>query len=297
MKLPNFLIVGAIKSGTTALYQYLIQHPEIFLSPDVKESRFLTGVNPAQNPEICELIPVMTEITAYAKLFEKAKDTQLIGEIDPWYLYLHENTIPRIQTYLDPSVKIIMCLRNPVDRNYSHYNHVIRHGWEIQSYEQLHESVVTGNENHWYERTIFEAGLYYPRVRAYLNAFSTEQVLVILYDDFRANSLGIFKQICAFIGVDNTIIPDMSYRANVGGFPRNRVIHNVLTEKHRIAAFIKPFLPLDFRRKIKYSLINKNLQPYPALSDKMRTQVLEFYRDDILKLQTLIDKDLSAWLQ
>lgn len=297
MKLPDFLIVGAIKSGSTALYQYLIQHPDIFLSPDVKESRFLTGLSPSQNPEICKLIPVITEITTYKKLFEKARDNQIVGEVDPWYLYLYETTIPHIQTYLGPAVKIIMCLRNPVDRSYSHYNHIIRHGWEIQSYEQSYESVCTGNYDHWYERMLFEAGLYFKQVRAYLDTFTSNQVRLFLYDEFRADSLGVFKQICEFIGVDSTFHPDMSYRTNVGGIPRNRIIHNVLTKKHKAATLMKPFLPINFRRKIKYNLINKNLQTYPALSNKMREKILDYYRDDILNLQTLIHKDLSAWLQ
>lgn len=296
MTLPSFLIVGAIKAGTTSLYHYLIQHPNVFLSPDVKESRFLAGLSLESNPEIAQYVPAITVFDEYERLFSKATEHQVVGEVDPWYLYLYDQTIPRIKTFLGDFVRIIICLRNPVGRSYSHYYHVVKQGWETRSFEATFECVVAGNKCHWYERSFFEASLYYESVKAYIEAFGSDQVLIFLFDEFCSNPISVFQQICRFIGVDDHFIPNVSERANVGGLPRSKMLHYLLTRKSAALSVIKPLLPLDFRRNIRYKLINQNLRRYPPMSDVTRRRLIDFYREDVLKLQSLIERDLSAWL-
>lgn len=297
MTVPDFLVVGAIKSGTSSLYYYLLQHPAIFLSPEVKESRFLVGFTMERNPEMMRSVSHVTGFDVYQGLFKQAKPQQVIGEVDPWYLYRYEQTIPRIKDFLAPSVRIIMCLRNPIERSYSHYYHVVKQGWRTRPFADTVEAVLTDKATTWYERSFFEAGLYYEQVKAYLEAFPSEQIRIFLFEELQSDTAAVFQQICQFIGVDDTFIPDTSERINIGGVPRNRMLHKVLTKRYAVTAFLKPFVPLNFRKKMRYRLISKNLRGYPPMPGAVRERLSEHYQEDILKLQSLINKDLSAWLR
>jgi hypothetical protein len=296
MMLPNFLIVGAIKSGTTSLYHYLMQHPDVFLATDVKESRFLVGLSPEKNPEIVDAIPHIKNFDTYQRLFVQAMPQQVVGEVDPWCLYLYEQTIPRIKTFLDPIVRIVMCLRNPVDRCYSHYYQVVKQGWETRPFAETIEAGLAGAATTWYERAFIETGLYYEQVKAYKDAFPPDQVLVFLFEDLQADRLEMFQHLCRFIGVDDTFRPNLSERVNVGGVPKNRLLHNLLKRRWLITTLMKPFFPVVWRKSIRQRLITQNLRPYPPMADNERQRLVDYYRKDILELQSLINKDLSDWL-
>ncbi|MEZ4864531.1 MAG: sulfotransferase [Caldilineaceae bacterium] len=297
MSLPTFLVAGAMKSGTTAIYQYLIQHPEVYLSPDCKESRFLTGLSPETDPEICARIPVVTSLAAYSALFQNAKPAQRIGEVDPWCLVLYDRAIPRIQQYLTAESRIIIFLRNPVDRAYSNYYQGARQEFMTRTFKQIIADVESGHPVDWYERLILEAGNYFEAIRAYLSTFGTDRVKIILYDEFRNAPMHIYKEICAFIEVDETFIPDMSYTANKGGIPRSKALHRFLTQKTIVTQVLRPFAPVNFRRKLRYYLINRNLKTYPSLDTELRMLLTDYYRTDVEQLQQLLNRDLSGWLQ
>lgn len=301
MKLPRFLVVGALKSATTSLYYYLYQHPDVFLSSKVKESRFLVGLTPEKNPEMIQDLNYIASFDAYKQLFESATSEQVIGEVDPWYLYLYEQTIPRIKAHLDPDVCIIMCLRNPVDRCYSHYYQVIKQGWKVRAFEETLDVLLGSEQTTWYERAFLEAGLYYKQVKAYLDVFTSEQVLIYLLDELRYDSIPVIRDICQFIGVDDTFVPNMSERVNIGGIPKNRALYNFI-KKPGIVAFIiksliKPFMPALLRKRVQNFLIQQNLRSYPAMKERERRRLMDYYREDVLSLQSLIDKDLSSWLR
>src|SRR3712207_4104321 len=118
MTLPNFLVIGAMKSGTTALYYYLEQHPEIYMSP-VKEPNFFSQENAADT---------VTHIGTYEQLFKGASGKKAIGEASHSYLY-EPRAAAEIRRYV-PKVKLIAILRNPIDRAYSHFLHMVRSGTE-----------------------------------------------------------------------------------------------------------------------------------------------------------------------
>jgi hypothetical protein len=296
MALPSFLIVGAIKSGTTSFYHYLLQHPSVFLSPDVKESRFLVGLSPEKNPEIVSTVNYVASFDEYQRLFERATQQQVVGEVDPWCLYLYEQTIPRIKAVLGPTVRIAMCLRNPVDRSYSHYYQVVKQGWETRPFADIVEAILTSKATIWYERSCIEAGLYYEQVKAYLDAFPSDQVLILLFEELLSDGPGVFKRLCQFIGVDDNFTPNTTERVNVGGIPKSRTLHNLLKNRWAVTALLKPFFPVAWRKSMRQRLIAQNLHRYPLLADDDRRQLIDYYQEDVLKLQILIDKDLSSWL-
>src|SRR3990172_9835933 len=135
-KLPDFFVVGAARSGTTSLHYYLKQHPEIFM-PEVKEIKFFRFLNTP-----IELIRMVKKKRAlrlvykfddYIGHFEKALDTQMIGEANPGYLYVYKDTIKNIKVVYRENyknLKIIIILRNPVDRAWSHFMFDRRSGRE-----------------------------------------------------------------------------------------------------------------------------------------------------------------------
>lgn len=297
MPLPTFLVVGAIKAGTTALYQYMIQHPEIYLSPERKESRFLTGLSHKTNPEILSQISVIESYNEYEQLFSKAKAGQQVGEIDPWYLYLYDAAIPRIKQYLSPDVKIIISLRSPAERALSNYYQGYRQGLIKRPFDELTSMLPSLDKFDWYERMVFQAGSYSQQVAAYLAAFPRKQVFIFLYEDFQANPQQIYQNICEFIGVDATFQPDMSYKANKGGIPKNQTLHRFLTQKSLATEVLKPLIPIHLRRKLRFQLINTNLEQYPALSQRSRHLLNNYYKDDIQRVQALIDRDVTRWVK
>jgi hypothetical protein len=296
MTLPNFLVAGAIKSGTTSIYHYLMQHPDVFLAADVKESRFLVGLSPERNPEIAGVVNHVKRFEEYQRLFARAASQQVVGEVDPWCLYLYEQTIPRIKTFLDPTVRIVICLRNPVNRSYSHYYQVVKQGWETRPFAETIEAVLAGAATTWYERSFIEVGLYYKQVKAYLEAFPPDQVFIFLFEDLQANRLRVYQQLCRFIGVNDTFVPNLSERVNVGGVPKSRILHTLLKKRWLVTTLLKPFFPVVWRKSIRQRLITQNLRPYLPMADNERQRLVNYYREDILGLQTLINKDLSGWL-
>ena len=128
--LPNFILVGAIKSGTTSLYHYLNEHPQIYM-PRIKEPRFFTSSallkkEKFNNKFLKRFAPApINNLDDYKSLYSNVKNEIAVGEASPQYLFTYETTIPLIKKYLG-DIKIILILRNPVDRAYSAYKHTRR---------------------------------------------------------------------------------------------------------------------------------------------------------------------------
>jgi hypothetical protein len=148
-----------------------------------------------------------------------------------------------------------------------------------------------------------QVGFYYEQLQRYYEVFDREQIRVYLYEDLIDDPASILGDACTFLGVDDAFAPNVSVKHNVSGLPKNKhlhVLHRFLARPHPVKAIFKPFLPLQLRRPLVEGLLNilrtRNLvkPPFPV---EMRRQLTEVYREDILKLQELIQRDLSEWLQ
>ena len=299
MTLPSFLIVGAAKAGTTALADYLGQHREVYFPKAVKESFFLAGLKREDFPgpgggclgRACETLE------AYERLFETAAPGETPGEKCVAYLYYHGRTIPRIREILGQDVRIVISLRQPADRAYSNYLHHVRDGLEPLPFE---EAIGAARrrlaEGWWWGFDYLGPGFYHDQVKAYLDAFGRERVLVVLYDDFREQPLQIIQQVCRFVGVDASFEPNMSERPNVSGMPKHPRWHRFITGRHSLKALLKPLLPADLRRRMVQNLKRRNLRKQ-MMDPALRQALTARYRDDILRLQALIGTDLSGWLE
>jgi hypothetical protein len=290
--LPNLLIVGAAKCGTTSLHNYLKQHPDIFMT-EHKEPHFLI------NSEIGErrVHKAVTTLETYEKMFETEADYKYKGESSVMYLAFPEFSIKNIKKYLDPDVKIIIMLRNPIERAFAGYLHNVRYNTsENLSFE---EAIEKSEER--YQKTndmtpdtrYLHVGMYYNQVKKYMDEFG-KNVHVVIYDDYVSNINGSIKRVFDFLKVNN-IEMDTSQRHMVGGWIfKNPILRKLMISKNGLKSFVKLLLPSSsLRKKIRTIIMRFGTSKTPELTTKMRKYLEDYYRDDIAKLENLIDKDLN----
>ncbi|MCV3216514.1 sulfotransferase [Plectonema radiosum NIES-515] len=300
MKMPNFIIIGAAKAGTTSLYNYLKQHPQIYMSPE-KEPGFFAYEG--KNREHCRpdgnvvKFFSITSIEAYQAQFEGVSNETAIGEATPIYLY--NSRVPeRIQQYI-PNAKVIAILRDPIERAFSHFSHYVRDRVEpLADFSQAIQEAEVRIRNELLSGHYIDYGFYYAHLKPYFQRFDRDQIRIYLYQDFKANPLCVVQDIFRFLNVDDTFTPDVSLKYNVSGIPRNRALHTFLTNlaSPDNKSLLKLLFPEELLWRIGVNLYNWNLNKQ-LLEPEVRRQLIEIYREDILKLQDQLQQDLSKWLE
>jgi hypothetical protein len=289
MKLPNFIIIGVQKAGTSSIYSYLKQHPQVYMSP-IKETNFWeTEPNNNKTKKIAT-------IEQYTQFFDNVENEIAIGEASPNYLFHYKTSSELIHQHL-PNAKLIAILRDPAERAYSDYLMHIRDA--KFNGKNLTEQLKTSSQTSY---TLLK-GMYYQPLKHFLEKFGSEQMRVYLYDDLCQSPIKLMQSMYEFLGVDSTFDPDMSYKAQQGKLPKNQTVNNILRTKNPIrtaaANTLKMFLPLEARHKFRNQLLEINSidKKQIPLSAEERKLLVDYYRDDILKLQDLINRDLSNWLK
>ena len=301
-RLPDFLIVGAAKAGTTSLYYYLKEHPDIFL-PAVKEPKYISS-QIVRYPfkgfgdEVVEQ-GIIKNLKEYARLFSGVKREKRVGEASADNLYYYQTTGVIKKILYNPT--IIILLRNPVERAFSAYTHLVRDDREPLSFEKGLEVERDRQEQNWEFIWFYkDVGLYYEQVKAYLENF--DHVKIYLFDDLKNNTLKVVQDVYRFLEVDDSFIPSsIQEKFNVSGVPKNIIFHRFLRRdnlfKKSIRPVIRAMMPnANARRELKNRLLRSNLKK-PEMNSATRQYLIDFFREDILKLQELIDMDLSSWLK
>lgn len=297
MTMPNFLIIGAEKSGTTALYHYLRQHPQIYMSP-VKEPGFFSyeeGQKPKRaGPGHFPTEPI-TDVDAYTRLFGEVSNERAIGEATPTYI-ANPETPARIRSYI-PDAKFIAILRHPAERAYANFLHARWLGFEpIADFPRALQEEETRIQNGWGGLWRYKKkGFYYSQLKRYFDTFDRSRIGVHLYEDFRADPVSLLQEIFLFLEVDATFVPDSTIRTNVSGVPKSRVMHSMVVALNRPT--LKQLIPARLVRELREPIRNLILAKPPQMSPEVRRELIEVYREDILELQYLIDRDLSRWLK
>jgi hypothetical protein len=300
--LPDFLIVGAPKGGTTSLHYYLKQHPSVFM-PERKEPWFFSFMdNPPAYVSPSTLPGVVHDPAEYPLLFEGAEDGQMVGEASPSYLYTHDVAIANMRkVYGDDfeKLKIVITLRDPAARAWSQY-------WTFR--RVLHEpatfSEAVGSEfirdrmakdwNIFYDYVGF--GNYYNQVKAYLDAFGSDRVKILLFDDLKADAPALCRDLFEFIGVDPVFRTNTDEIYNVSGQPKSELLYRILLAPSILKRLMKPFIPYQLKKKIQFFIAKKTLKRV-GMAPAMRSRLVDGYRDDIGRLSDLIGRDLSEWLR
>ena len=297
MTLPNFLMIGAQKSGTTAIYDYLAQHPQVFTS-EIKEPGFFAfeGVPGSfAGPEDArgERYRVR-DLGQYRRLFRDMGDKARAGEASNVYLYVPQ-AAERIRQYI-PEAKLIAVLRDPVDRAYSAYRHLVRDGRERLGFEEALDAepsrIAANWHPHWHYK---QRGFYCAQLRPFFELFGREQIAVYTYDEFKADPGALLKAIFVFLGIDPDFRPDMSVRHNVSGVPRSRLLHAIIGRPSRVKDLAKRLLPAGAARAYG-ALMSRNIEvSEPRIAKETERALREEYREDLLQLESLLGRDLSAW--
>lgn len=297
--LPNFLIVGAAKCGTSSLHQYLEQHPEIFMSK-VKEPRYISSqVNklPLGGPKdhTVEKWYVKNKVD-YEELFKGVSSEKMIGESSADTFYFHERTIPFIKSFLgDP--KILILLRNPVKRAFSAYQHLRRDDRENLTFEEGLNAEQKRIENNF--ELIYhykDVSLYADGIKAFKENFSN--VKVVITEELQSNPLEVLNDIFRFLNVEEDVSIDTSQIHNMSGIPRSRWLHELLFEGKRIIIYLRPFVRF-FLNKSRRDRISRNIQQKNlkrlSLPKEASEKLYRFFEEDIKATEQLLGRNLDLW--
>ncbi len=294
MQFPNFLIIGATKSGTTSLYHYLSQHPEIYMTP-IKEPHFFAyegqtlDFKGTGDMEIASQM-IVTERWRYEQLFEGVTNEKAIGEASAMYLYC-EGTAERIKQYL-PDVKLIVILRNPIERAYSSYIHLRRDQREhLTDFMEALDAEESRIESNWMPIWHYKKmGFYFEQLNIYFQLFKKDQIKIYLFDDIKKQPVATMQALYNWLNVDSSFVPDMSLKYNVSGLPKKQWMHLYLKKSHWTKALFKPLFPQKFRKKLMTNLINKNLSKKPEMQSEEKRFLLHLYEQEIIQLRGCFGK-------
>lgn len=297
-RLPTFLVIGAAKSGTTALWAILRQHPDVFM-PELKEPHhyaFPPGrPAPAFAGPGATITEAVTDPDAYRALFAPAGAARAVGEASALYLYLPD-AVDRIAAAL-PGVRLVAVLRQPADRAFSSFQHLKRQGREpAATFEEglalEGERIRDGWGFLWRYRDL---GHYPAQLRRYRDRFGDSRLLVHLYDDLVRDPLGVARRTYEFLGVDPSHVPDLSARPNVGGVPRAGWRGRLLGRSSPLRRAAGRALPARLRRRAG-ALADRQSLERARLDPATRRRLTAEFRPEIEELAGMLGRDLGAWL-
>ena len=292
--MPNLFIIGAAKAGTTALYNYLAQHPQVFLSR-VKEPMFFSREEYyARGLDWYESF-----------YFDGAESYPVRAEATPHYLYWSEKAAPRIkEVYGERPVKFIVAFRDPVSRAYSWYWNMVREGREDLNFDEalrVEEYRLKQNRSELYELGSMVYGYatgsrYASLLQPYLELFSPESFFFVFQDDLKSRVDKTCEEIFEFLGIESSTQVNTS-KSNPAAMPRSRLLHKTLRQRTLFKEFIKPFIPMKVRRPLKAKMMRVNLKetPYMPLDPQLAHELRPSYRIEIEKLEKITGRELSSW--
>ncbi len=314
-QLPNFFIVGAGKAGTTSLYSYLRQHPQIYMSPVKEPSHFATEIrveafseplrrhNEIQSRALPGALNdgkackpsgwIVSEWEEYVRLFAGVDRETAIGEASAAYLW-SATAAANIRARI-PHAKIIMILRDPAERAFSQYLHQVSVGLTAATFrEHVRTCERTqgkgGRLSIWHP--FLEIGLYYWQVKRYLDLFPRHQIRIYWYEEAWRRPASLVAGVFDFLGVDAAFQPDLSERSLERRAPRLTGLHHLL-KRSGLWYPLKGMLPVQLTSSLRRLAFRrgKSLRIHPT----DRQYLIDYYRHDIQQLSTLLDRDLSAW--
>ena len=286
----DFFIVGAPKAGTTSLYHYLNEHPEISMSSQ-KEPDYFSDAD-LQNEGMYYGKNRIDTIKKYHNLFDNNSESKLKGEASVSYLF-YKNVPQKIKTY-NPEAKIIIMLRNPIDRAFSHYLMDYRLGLVSDSFEDIIDrKSVNKNEKLFYQQYI-ELSEYASQIKRYLDVFNDTEILFIEYEDLKMDLTSIMKKTYLFLGVNQFYEPDLTKKHNAYTMPKNSIIRFIysIVILRNIASF---FFPKNLVNWIRVVLFKNDKKP--VLLEKTRIRLGQYFANDISTLTKTLNKDFSRWIK
>ena len=284
--LVDFFIVGAPKAGTTSLFYYLNKNKGICMS-SIKEPNFFSS----QDLKIQKIYYdslILDNLKEYERIFTPKNKQQIIGEASVSYLFYH-NVANRIFDY-NPRSKIIIILRDPVERAFSHYSMDLRLGHVKQSLDELFDLGLNNKDNLFFQQYIL-LGQYYEQVNRYIKVFGRENICVKFYDELKLDASSFYSDILKFLHQENDHNIDFNQPFNKSKLPSNKFIKWLYSWPiiRKISLIFLPLSVIEFIN-IKFFKENNNI-----ITNDLKSKLHSFFLEDIEKLEKLLSKDLKSW--
>jgi hypothetical protein len=313
--LPNFLIVGTGKAGTTSLYSYLRQHPQIYMSPVKEPGYFASEIRAEalseplrrhlalQSLALPELLNdgkpvkpfgwIAAEWEDYIRLFQGVNGEKAIGEASAAYLW-SATAAANIHARL-PDARIIMILRDPAERAFSQYLHQLSVGLTGATFRQHLEACARGGDRKLSPIYPFlEIGLYHQQVKRYLDLFPRDRIRIYRYEEAWRQPANLLADVFRFLEVDAAFQPDLSRQSHQRRAPRFVGLHHFLKQSG-LWYPLKACLPTRLISSLRRLAFRRG--PSLTMDPRDRQYLIGYYHDDIQSLSALLGRDLSSWLR
>lgn len=296
---PNFFIVGAPKSGTTALYTYLAAHPDVLMSSRKEPSYFAIDLDEGTAGADRWFV---RDLDGYLELFSGWRGEPRVGEAST--MYLQSTEAARLIQQFEPRARVIAVLRNPVDTMYAlHAQKFKVGGEELRDFADALAAEGARREGRLVPKYANPKTLQYrevvsyaSQVRRYLDTFRADQVLVLIFEDFVANPAAAYGRICEFLDIDATHQPSFA-AVNESGEPRSLAIRNLLrSHPKRLFGRRPPRLLRQGWRAVKPALqsMNTRVSARPPLDPRLRASLVAELAPDVARLSELLNRDLTT---
>ncbi len=295
---PNFFIVGAAKCGTTSLYKYLEQHPDVFVSKEKEPHYFGSDLDVKPNRRVRDL-------QVYLDLFHGSANIAARGEASSKYLY-SERAAEEIKAFA-PDARIIIMLRNPIDMMWSmHGQNLYAAEEDILSFEEALDAQTDRREGrripagtHGPNELQYEAmATFSPQVQRFFDTFDRTNVMVILFDDFAAETADVVHEVFQFLGVDDSFTPEIEVH-NKGSWVRNPGVKRFLKNHPSIARFVGRSLSPQLRSRIGsilYAAKGGGPKRPAGMDPELRRRLCATFRPEVQRLGALLDRNLDHWV-
>jgi hypothetical protein len=303
---PNFFIVGAARSGTTSLYEYLGRVPGVYM-PTVKEPHYFAPSVP-ENNHISRF--VTHDKTKYLSLYKDVKDEPAVGDASPSYLVDVDS--PKAIHSIVPDARIIMILRDPIERAFSHYLMNVRERWEtLPFYDAIQKDYTRSQKGYFVSHLYVETGFYSGQVERYLRTFGSSRVKILIFEEFIKDTEAAVKDVLEFLGLPMFIPSNakMVYNPHSHPIERGQLVRRIskiaLRSKTsaRVREGLRTVLPNSSWRAIrkKFLPVKDSLTQdvvlktscKPNIPENARVFLQKLYNEDVVKLKLILGRELS----
>ena len=295
---PNFLIIGAARSGTSALHYFLGRHPEIFTT-ERKEPHFFAFVGQQlhfQGPRDDQTINrlAVTDQEAYQQLFAGARHEKAIGESSVSYLYYEQ--APLNIRRLAGEIKIIVILRDPVERAFSNFQYMrgtLREPLTnfAQALAEEEKRIARQWHHIWHYRHL---GYYARQLARYYREFEERLIHPVLFNEFRSHPRQVLREIFTFLEVDPSVEIRTDMEINISGRPKSRVLAKLAVQSTPFKRALLSVLPNTIRTRVVADL-RRRVLVQETIDPRTAVFLRQEYQQDLEHLERLISRDLTAW--
>ena len=283
----NLFIVGTPKSGTTALYEYLRHHADVFL-PEIKETNYFSHREIARQ-QLYYKAQVINHRPAYEELYASASSQKWLLDASVSYLY-YKDVPERIFQY-NPKARIIILLRDPTERAFSHFLMDKRLGFLPTGLDTIFEKKLHDHRSKLAYQQCISLGLYYEQVKRYLDVFPQNQIRIFFHHEVKADRTKWLAEVCAFLDISPLREEASRQEHNAYSNPKNKLVQSMYKAKW-LRSGIRTLIPKQLQKSLLSRFFDNTK---PELDPQLKLKLRAYYKNDIQKLESLVDKDLSNW--